>query len=92
LGSASYQVVLLALSVLAMLGNVSCLIARCRLKESGPYAVFVTCLNLSDLLSGVYMGIVCAASQLYRGEYVLHQDAWKRSSVCKMAGFLHKSP
>nr|KAG5696633.1 hypothetical protein BaRGS_034094 [Batillaria attramentaria] len=78
-------------AALAVFGNVVCFVfrflSRERKSKSG-FNVFVTNLSLADTLMGVYLVIVGVADQLYRGNYLWNEKAWKRSTACRSAGFL----
>nr|KAG5687046.1 hypothetical protein BaRGS_002419 [Batillaria attramentaria] len=78
-------------SVLAVIGNSGVLVYRLCLEREGtslPYRLLVINLCLSDLAMGVYMAIIGAADDYYRGDYVSRETEWKESGICKMAGFL----
>ena len=57
---------------------------RAQLKRS--YGVFVTNLAASDCLIGVYLIIMAAADSYFRNIYILHDDYWRYSGWCKLAG------
>jgi hypothetical protein len=38
---------------------------------------------------GVYTGIISIINEVYRGEYVVHENVWTKSVTCRTAGFLH---
>ena len=50
--------------------------------------MFVSNLCLADFLMGIYLTIIGTADSLYTGQYVLEDEAWRSSVVCKAAGFL----
>ncbi|XP_059174557.1 G-protein coupled receptor GRL101-like [Physella acuta] len=52
------------------------------------YRMFVTHLGLSDFIMSVYLMIIAGADVYYRDDYVLYDNEWRDSSVCKAAGFL----
>nr|KAG5691103.1 hypothetical protein BaRGS_030911 [Batillaria attramentaria] len=86
-----YRVFLWTFSVLAVIGNSGVLVYRLCLEREGtslPYRLLVINLCLSDLAMGVYMAIIGAADDYYRGDYVSRETEWKESGICKMAGFL----
>eukprot|EP00057_Strongylocentrotus_purpuratus_P001223 XP_001196821.2 PREDICTED: G-protein coupled receptor GRL101 [Strongylocentrotus purpuratus] len=51
-------------------------------------AKLITHLAVSDLLMGIYMLIIAIADQYYKGDYAIHEDTWRGSVVCRVAGFM----
>ncbi|KAL8591657.1 hypothetical protein ACOMHN_056773 [Nucella lapillus] len=91
LQSWTYRGFLWLIASLSLTGNVFCLCARLFSKSmtsNSGYSVFVTNLTMADFLMGVYMAVVGAADERYRGQYMQYDDTWKNSVTCKMAGFL----
>ncbi|KAL8591533.1 hypothetical protein ACOMHN_000547 [Nucella lapillus] len=43
---------------------------------------------MADFLMGVYIAIIGAANERFRGRYLHNDDTWKNSVTCKVAGFL----
>nr|KAG5708620.1 hypothetical protein BaRGS_033041 [Batillaria attramentaria] len=78
------------LSTMSVVGNVGSFAARVLQQEAAKtgFHVFVTNLSMADLLMGVYLTIVGAADQVYRGIYLWNDKMWKGSAVCQTAGFL----
>nr|KAG5694377.1 hypothetical protein BaRGS_002231 [Batillaria attramentaria] len=86
-----FRVFLWGLSLLAVTGNAGVLIYRLFLEKVGSslaYRVLVVNLSVSDLLMGVYLAIVGAADEYFRGDYIWQEAKWKHSGVCHTAGFL----
>ncbi|KAJ8954185.1 hypothetical protein NQ318_005780 [Aromia moschata] len=52
------------------------------------HSLYLRNLALSDLLMGVYLFIIAAADQHYRGVYLRHQYTWRHSYTCSLCGFL----
>ena len=79
------------ISVLATLGNVLCAITRHsfhkELLQNG-FNVFVTNLNIANFLAGIYPGIIGVADVRFGSKYLQHENTWKSSAACKVAGFL----
>ena len=78
-------------TVFTVFGNAGSLIARTlqgKSKSCGSFGVFVGCLCLSDLLMGLYLAMLGSVDIVYLGEYVFHDQAWKTSSICSLAGVL----
>jgi hypothetical protein len=81
--------VIVVMSVLGNAGSISFKLAfqRRQMLKSG-YNVFVTSLCLSDLFMGIYLVVISAADELYRGKYAWNEKQWKPSAMCQLAGFL----
>ncbi len=45
-------------------------------------------LALGDLLMGIYMLLIASVDVYYRGQYMLHDQDWRHSNLCRLAGFL----
>ena len=59
--------------------------------RSSPHQVhsfLITNMAIGDLLMGVYLLIVAVVDARYRGVYIVHDVAWRRSNLCRLAGFL----
>ncbi|KAJ8982600.1 hypothetical protein NQ317_005072 [Molorchus minor] len=52
------------------------------------HSLYLRNLALSDLLMGVYLFIIAAVDQRYRGVYLRHQYTWRHSYTCSLCGFL----
>ena len=79
------------MGVASVLGNASVIITRLvagRTTLRQPYAQLVTQLGVSDLLMGVYRLIIASKDVRLDGEYVLHNNAWRHSHLCKATGAL----
>nr|KAG5714413.1 hypothetical protein BaRGS_006859 [Batillaria attramentaria] len=79
------------LSALAVTGNVGVFIYRLFLESVGTspgFRVLVANLCFSDFLMGVYLMMIGSADAAYRGRYLWEYEAWTRSAVCHVAGFL----
>ena len=50
--------------------------------------MFICNLCLADALMGIYLIIIGAADYTYSGVYIFHDQQWKSSAWCKLAGFL----
>ena len=77
------------IGVFALLGNAASLVYhilfdRKRLKLG--YGIFVTNLAISDFVMGLYLIIIAVTDMVYRGEYILHDEAWRNSALCNLAG------
>ena len=87
-----HRVFMQIVALLSVVGNVGSFVARLYLFNKGAglenFNVFVTNLSVADFFMGVYLAIVGVADQIYSGEYFRYDDQWKKSAVCKIAGFL----
>ena len=76
----------------SVVGNASSLIlgriSQYGMQRKSGCSVFVTSLMFSDMLKGVYVGIVAVADQLYKGQYLWNENKWKSNMMCKVAGYL----
>jgi len=73
-----YRVFLLLFASLSVVGNVGSFVVRLYLVNKGAglgsFSIFVTNLSIADFVMGVYLAIVGVADQVYRGEYLWHDD------------------
>ena len=87
-----YRAFLWIFALLSIVGNVGSFVARLYLSNNGvglgSFNIFVTNLSIADFFMGVYLAIVGVADHIYRGKYLWYGDQWKKSTVCKIAGFL----
>ncbi|KAL8568764.1 hypothetical protein ACOMHN_054551 [Nucella lapillus] len=91
LQSWTYRGFLWLVACLSLTGNVFCCCARLfakSLASSSGFSVFVANLTIADFLMGVYITIIGAADEQFRGRYLYNDDIWKHSVTCKVAGFL----
>jgi hypothetical protein len=87
-----YQVALIVISLVAVLGNAACVPIRLAVhKESmdSSFSVLFTSLNAANLLMGVYCGIIAGADQMFRGNFLNNEMAWTNSVACHLAGVLY---
>ncbi|RWS03618.1 G-protein coupled receptor GRL101-like protein, partial [Dinothrombium tinctorium] len=77
------------LGVIALIGNVLVLIWRVKLRATNRvHSFLISNLALGDLLMGVYLMIIACVDFYYRGVYIIYDNNWKKSNLCKLAGFL----
>ena len=57
-------------------------------KSTGSFHVFICNLTLADGLMGIYLLIIGVADYVYSGVYIFHDEEWKTSGWCRLAGFL----
>jgi hypothetical protein len=87
----AYRVALYVFTVMAIVGNVGCLLFRLLQQRSAfltGFNLFVSSLGVADLLMGVYLAVVGAADHAYRGRYFSKEVTWRSSVACQVAGFL----
>ena len=86
-----YRSILWTFAIVTVLGNFGSLISRLYLSrghKTGSFHVFICNLCLADGLMGLYLLIIGAADFIYRGDYIFHDEQWKTSNWCRLAGFL----
>ena len=76
------------LALVASLGNICVIIWRSRSETKTPLSFLVQNLGASDLFMGVYLLLIAAADAFYRDVYYLHEEEWRGSVICRMAGFI----
>ena len=91
LGTIRHHTAVAILATLALLGNTVSLTLRVciggTLRLSNSDAV-LTQLSVADLGTGLYLATLGFADRLLAGHYVWHDNAWRRGTVCHLAGFL----
>ena len=86
-----YRAFLWITGFLSVLGNVFCFVVRTcaqRKVTASGFHLFVTNLSISDLLMGVYIAMIGAADEVFRGKYARYDGMWTSSVACKVAGVL----
>ena len=86
-----FRVFITVFSVVALVGNLGSFVYRVFVQTAGGalgYSCFVTHLNVSDLLMGVYLAIIGVADRVFRGTYVWNDVLWTHGATCRLAGFL----
>lgn len=51
-------------------------------------SILIRNLAMGDLLMGIYLLLVASVDQHYRGLYSVHEEVWRKSHLCQLAGFL----
>ena len=85
------RVCLWVIALNALIGNFGVIYYRITNKNKPLYManwLFIMNLGVSDLLMGVYLGIIAVADMYYSGNYILHDREWRDSPVCKFAGIV----
>ena len=79
------------IAFLSLAGNVLSLLYRVfrdRGKLKLGYGIFVSNLAVADFLMGVYLVIISIADDTFRGEYIFHDEDWRQSVWCSLAGVI----
>ncbi|RUS77959.1 hypothetical protein EGW08_014268, partial [Elysia chlorotica] len=75
--------------LVALCGNLVVVVWRCRdLQGRKVHSLLITNLAVGDFLMGVYLIIIAGTDWYYRGVYMLHEQAWRGSHLCHLAGFV----
>ena len=79
-------------AVLASLANLFCFTCHCveicvTIPYGGPVVVFMASLQCADFCMGIYASVIAIAHEMFSGQYLHHEDMWKESVACKVAGF-----
>ncbi|XP_064652954.1 G-protein coupled receptor GRL101-like [Lineus longissimus] len=91
---ASYvlRVSLWVIGVVAFVGNLIVIVWRLQKgresKSIQVHSFLITNLALGDLLMGIYLLIIATVDLQYRGVYIIHDERWRHSALCQVAGFL----
>ncbi|XP_059176559.1 G-protein coupled receptor GRL101-like [Physella acuta] len=91
LGDQVKRILLWILAVVSVCGNLTVIVFRLvfeRKRIIKSYRLFVTNLNISELIMGVYLFIIAGNDVYYRGHYVMYESEWRHSPLCTAAGFL----
>ena len=75
-------------SFVIILSNISVLMYRKKREKENKLSLLVQHLSVSDMLMGFYLLIIGSGDAYYRGSYAVYEDHWRRSTFCKIAGFL----
>ena len=84
------QVAIWCLGLLSLCGNLLVIVWRILSKSQSAKSTagLVINLALSDMLMGLYLIIIASADSYFRGKYILEQENWMKSGMCKFAGFI----
>lgn len=56
--------------------------------SSQVHSFLITNLAVGDFFMGVYLLIIAVVDSYYRGEYIIFDRSWRKSELCKFAGFI----
>ena len=86
-----YQKSFAIFAVFVLVCNCSYIVDICaihnRYRSTAHVYQFHLC--VCDFIMGVYVTIVTAADQIYRGNYLWEDTAWRHSITCQVSGFLY---
>ena len=88
LANKTLQISIWGLGLMALLGNLAVISLRCVKEKSSPNSKLITNLGISDCLMGVYLLIIATVDQLYRGVYIIYEEEWRKSILCRFAGMI----
>lgn len=91
LHSDTYRSFLAVFAALALVGNAGSFMYRIfwnKVNRNKGFGAFVTHLCASDFLMGVYLAIIGIADRKLQGTYLWNDLLWRKSAICKTAGFL----
>ncbi|KAM7350285.1 uncharacterized protein ACRADG_008897 [Cochliomyia hominivorax] len=75
---------------IAVIGNLLVILSRYfyKTRSNAEHSLYLRHLAASDFLMGVYLAIIACADIEFRGEYIVHEELWRHSSLCALSGFL----
>ncbi|CAC5370001.1 unnamed protein product [Mytilus coruscus] len=85
------RVCLWIIAINALFGNIGVILYRIIYEKTLLFKanwLFIMNLGVSDMLMGVYLGIIAFVDMYNSGNYILHDREWRDSTVCKFAGIL----
>ncbi|CAC5409404.1 unnamed protein product [Mytilus coruscus] len=85
------RICLWIIAINALIGNIGVILYRIIYEKTLLFKanwLFIMNLGVSDMLMGLYLGIIAVADMYYSGNYILHDREWRDSLVCKLAGIL----
>ena len=91
LQSGAYRVFIAVSASLTLAGNLVSFVYRVFIKRAdnrSSFGVIVSSLCVSDFLMGLYSSMIAVADRWYLGRYLWNDITWRKSAVCKGAGFL----
>lgn len=78
------------MGTIGCIGNLVVLLGRLLYPTNNVvHSLYIRNLALSDLLMGVYLLVIAAVDQHYRGKYLLYEYRWRHSKMCNFCGKLH---
>ncbi|KAH9491448.1 hypothetical protein Btru_049888 [Bulinus truncatus] len=91
-GDTSKRILVWVVGLLTIAGNGVVLIYRVVWSREKifqtAYGLFVTGLAVSDFLMGVYLIIIAVVDVVYADVYVVYDESWRKSLLCKFSGVL----
>lgn len=77
------------MTFIAIAGNLLVLMGRyfaSKTRGNEEHSMYLRHLAGSDLIMGIYLAIIASADINFRGEYILHEESWRHSSICAFCG------
>ncbi|GFR77904.1 relaxin receptor-like protein [Elysia marginata] len=85
------RVLVWVVGITSVLGNTGVIVTRMVAKRTSfrlGHAQLISQLGISDFLTGVYLLIIGYQDVRLHGEYALHDETWRQSPLCQVAGVL----
>ncbi|KFM82222.1 G-protein coupled receptor GRL101, partial [Stegodyphus mimosarum] len=77
------------LGIIGLMGNLFVIIWRLKTQDSSRISsTLILNLGCADFLMGIYLIIIASVDVYYRSIYIENSYKWKRSTLCKICGFL----
>ena len=77
------------IAITACIGNGLVILGRVLIKEDDQiHSFLIKNLAIADTIMGIYLFIIATKDAIYRGEYILHEKAWRSSWLCSASGIL----
>ena len=86
-----YRSALWFVAIVASVSNLTCIIGHyllTRLQYGMTVIVLLASLQCANLCMGIYASIIVMADTVFSGWFLHHENQWKDSLACKVAGFL----
>ncbi|EEB11021.1 class A rhodopsin-like G-protein coupled receptor GPRgph, putative [Pediculus humanus corporis] len=89
MGNFVLRVCIWVLGIIASFGNLLVIGWRMNYKHKNKvHSFLITNLAVGDFLMGFYLLIIASVDAHYRGVYSVHDEEWRSSKLCSLAGFL----
>ncbi|KAK6624142.1 hypothetical protein RUM44_011000 [Polyplax serrata] len=89
MGNFVLRICIWVLGIVASFGNLLVIGWRINYKHKNKvHSFLITNLAVGDFLMGFYLLIIASVDTHYRGVYSVHDEEWRSSKLCSLAGFL----